>query len=157
DEDPRQDADGGRHHPVREHRDQHHGDDRQEPLGGDADGVHLRNMVVERYALAASSQSPYSDRYRPPRSSSSSWQPCSTTTPCSSTTIRSARRIVDSRCATTNDVRPASTVAIASSIRSSVARSTDDVASSRIRRRGSWSSARASATSCRWPIERRTP
>ena len=43
------------------------------------------------------------------------------------------------------------------SIRRSVPMSTDEVASSRIRMRGSASSARANATSWRWPSERRVP
>jgi hypothetical protein len=41
--------------------------------------------------------------------------------------------------------------------RRSVPMSTDDVASSRMRIRGSARSARANATSCRWPSESRVP
>src|SRR5262249_19527988 len=43
--------------------------------------------------------------YRPPRTSRSRCEPTSMMRPASSTTIRSARSIVDRRCATTNVVR----------------------------------------------------
>ena len=48
----------------------------------------------------------YSRAYAPPAASSSSCEPCSTIAPCSMTRIESASRMVDSRCAMTNDVRP---------------------------------------------------
>ena len=67
---------------------------------------------------------------------SSSCVPCSTMRPWSRTTIRSARRIVDSRWAMTNAVRPARRRPSPRSIRRSVPMSTDDVASSRMRMRG---------------------
>ena len=57
----------------------------------------------------------------------------------------------------TNAVRPARSVRSARSILRSVPMSTDEVASSRTRIRGSASSARAKATSWRWPSERREP
>ena len=47
-------------------------------------------------------------RVEAPRAISSAWVPCSTMRPCSRTTIRSASRIVESRCAMTKAVRPAS-------------------------------------------------
>ena len=56
-----------------------------------------------------------------------------------------------------NAVRPESSRRSALSIFRSVPMSTAEVASSRMRMRGSASSARASATSWRWPIERRVP
>jgi hypothetical protein len=57
--------------------------------------------------------------------------------PSSSTTISSASAIVDRRCAMTIVVRPAITSRSASLISCSVVASTDEVASSRIRMRGS--------------------
>ena len=77
--------------------------------------------------------------------------------PFSSTAIRSAPRIVESRCAITIAVRPASSRSSPVSIARSVRTSTFEVASSRIRIRGSASSARANAISCRWPAESETP
>ena len=66
-------------------------------------------------------------------------------------------RIVESRCAMMNAVLPARSVRRASSIRRSVPMSTLEVASSRTRMRGSARSARAKATSWRWPSESRVP
>ena len=57
----------------------------------------------------------------------------------------------------TNVVRPAITSRSASLISCSVVASTDEVASSRIRIRGSASSARAIARRWRWPPERVSP
>ena len=90
-------------------------------------------------------------------SSSSSWLPRAATRPSSSTTISSASAIVDSRCAITNVVRPSITSARADLMRLSVVASTLEVASSRIRMRGSASSARAIATRWRWPPLRVRP
>ena len=61
------------------------------------------------YAAASCSTSRgASARSAPPAAISSSCVPCSTMRPCSSTTIRPARWIVESRCAITIAVRPAS-------------------------------------------------
>ena len=72
---------------------------------------------------------------------------------------RSGRRprMVERRCAITKAVRPRRSRRSACSILRSVAMSTELVASSRIRMRGSARSARAKATSWRWPSERRNP
>ena len=67
--------------------------------------------------------------------------------------MSSARAIVESRWAITNVVRPAITSRSAALIACSVEASTDEVASSRIRIRGSLSSARAIAIRWRWPPE----
>ena len=64
-----------------------------------------------------------------------------------------APRIVESRWAITIAVRPASSRRMPSSIRLSVWMSTLEVASSSTRMRGSAISARANATSWRWPAE----
>ncbi len=71
--------------------------------------------------------------------------------------IRSACSIVDNRWAITIDVRSASTTSSPSWICASVSGSTDAVASSRITIAGSWISTRASATSCRCPIDSDRP
>ena len=77
--------------------------------------------------------------------------------PCSSTRISSARRTVARRCAMMIDVRPRSSRSSACSIRISVGRSMFDVASSRIRMRGSARSARAIEISWRSPAESPAP
>ena len=74
--------------------------------------------------------------YSGQRSSSSSWPPRSTIRPPSMTTISSASEIVDSRCATTNVVRPFIASRSPALIAASVRASTEEVASSRIRIRG---------------------
>ncbi len=89
--------------------------------------------------------------------SSSSWLPRSTTRPASMTTISSASEIVERRWATTKVVRPAITSRKPFLISSSVRASTDEVASSRIRMRGSAISARAIAIRWRWPPESVSP
>ena len=76
-------------------------------------------------------------------STSSSWRPRATTRPSSSTTISSASAIVERRWAMMIVVRPRMTVSSARRMRASVVASTDAVASSRIRTRGSASRARA--------------
>ena len=73
------------------------------------------------------------------------------------TTISSASEIVESRWATTNVVRPAIASRSPRLIASSVVASTDEVASSRIRIRGSAISARAIAIRWRWPPESVSP
>ena len=83
--------------------------------------------------------------------------PLSAIVPCSRTTIRLARLIVDRRWAMTIAVRPASSRSRPCSIRRSVRTSTFEVASSRIRIRGSASSARAKATICRSPADSDVP
>jgi hypothetical protein len=75
----------------------------------------------------------------------------------SRTTISSASAIVESRWAITNVVRPAITSRSARLICCSVEASTDEVASSRIRIRGSARIARAIAIRWRWPPERVSP
>ena len=70
---------------------------------------------------------------------------------------RSACRIVDSRCAITKDVRPRRSSASASWTSASVSESRWDVASSRIRIAGSFSSARAMTSRCFSPPENRWP
>ena len=87
------------------------------------------------------------------RRSSSSCVPCAISPPSSRTTISSASEIVDRRWAMTNVVRPVMTSRSASLICCSVEASTLEVASSRIRMRGSASSARAIARRWRWPPE----
>src|SRR5439155_1285731 len=67
------------------------------------------------------------------------------------------QRIVEGRRAMMNAVRSPSRSRSAPSIFRSVPISTDDVASSRIRIRGSASRARANATSWRWPSDSREP
>ena len=109
------------------------------------------------YAAAAPSVAKYRRQYAPPASSSSSCVPCSMIRPPSSTTIRPAWRIVLRRWAMTTAVRPASRRRRPSSMRPSVWRSTFEVASSRIRMRGSAASARANATSWRWPADSCVP
>ena len=83
--------------------------------------------------------------------------PRSTMWPRSITTISSARRTVARRWAITIEVRPCSRRSSAFSISTSVGRSMFDVASSRIRMRGSASSARPIEMSCRSPAERPEP
>ncbi len=65
--------------------------------------------------------------------------------------------MVDSRCAMTKVVRPWRSRLSASWIISSLSLSSDEVASSRMRMRGSASSARAIDTRCRWPPESLIP
>ena len=89
--------------------------------------------------------------------SSSSNRPRCVIRPCSITRISSARRTVASRWAMMIDVRPRSRRSSARSIRISVGRSMFEVASSRIRMRGSASSARAIEISWRSPAERPAP
>ena len=81
--------------------------------------------------------------------------PLSTICPSSSTTIRSARAIVDSRCATTRHVvcLDRKILSIASLTRCSEVASSELVASSSARIAGFFSSARAIASLCRWPPE----
>ena len=69
------------------------------------------------------------------------------------TRMMSASRIVDSRCAITNDVRPCISRAIARWMSSSVRVSTDEVASSRIRIGGSARNARAIVSNCFSPAD----
>src|SRR5690606_40948552 len=71
--------------------------------------------------------------------------------PWSRTRMRSALQMVDRRWATTKAVRPLSSRRSASWISSSVWVSMDEVASSRIRIRGSARKARAKEISWRWP------
>src|SRR6185295_9916952 len=110
-----------------------------------------------RQAADCAAQSRYRRAYAPFASSSSSCVPASSIRPCSSTTIRPAPRIVDRRCAITIAVRPASSRRSPCSICDSVRTSTFEVASSRIRMRGSAAAARANATSCRCPADRCPP
>ena len=77
--------------------------------------------------------------------------PRATMRPCSSTTMSSASAIVESRWAMTNVVRPCMTSRRAALISRSVVASTEEVASSRIRTRGSARKARAIAIRWRWP------
>ena len=77
--------------------------------------------------------------------------------PCSTTRISSARRTVERRWAMMIDVRPCSSRSSARSISTSVGRSMFEVASSRMRMRGSASRARAIEISCRSPAERPAP
>ena len=87
----------------------------------------------------------------------SAWVPRSTTRPASITRICSARRMVESRCAITNVVRPRMRWASPSWMSASDSESRLEVASSRIRMRGSARIARAMETRCRWPPESLTP
>mmetsp|Transcript_115429 Transcript_115429/g.200363 ORF Transcript_115429/g.200363 Transcript_115429/m.200363 type:complete len:122 (-) Transcript_115429:162-527(-) len=88
----------------------------------------------------------------------SSWcVPTSTTVPRSSTTMRSAPRTVDKRCAITSVVRPAMVRLRASCTCCSVPESSADVASSKIRIRGSFSNALAMATRCFCPPDSMAP
>ena len=73
------------------------------------------------------------------------------------TRIRSASRMVESRCAITNDVRSERSAAIACWSSSSVRVSTEEVASSRISSAGSERKARAIVTSWRSPADRFEP
>lgn len=82
------------------------------------------------------------------RPSSSLWVPSSTTLPFSSTTILSADSTVLIRCATTNVVRFRITSASAAATSRSVALSSADVPSSKIKIRGSIRMARAIAIRC---------
>ena len=83
--------------------------------------------------------------------------PCSTIRPSWITTTRSAPVIVERRWAMTNEVLPLNSRASARWITCSVCVSTDEVASSRIRMRGSARRARAKEMSCRCPTESMTP
>ena len=67
--------------------------------------------------------------------------------PCSMTRIVCASRMVDKRCAITNDVRSLRSAAIACCTSSSVRVSTDDVASSRMSSDGLAMNARAIVSS----------
>ncbi len=93
----------------------------------------------------------------PPPRGARACVPRSTMRPCSRTRIWSARRIVERRWAITNVVRPRMSQARPSWMRASDSESRLEVASSRIRIRGSARIARAIATRWRWPPERRTP
>lgn len=90
-------------------------------------------------------------------SSNSACVPSSMMRPLSITTILSARVIVDKRCAMTNDVRPLNNRSSADWMTRSVWVSTLDVASSRIRTRGSASNARANEMSCFCPPDKIAP
>ena len=96
-------------------------------------------------------------RRRPPRASSSSWVPRSTTVPPSTTRIWSARRTVLSRCAMTTDVRPSSALSRARCTAASLSLSRCAVASSRTTTRGPLRSRRARAMRCFSPPESRWP
>mmetsp|Transcript_39389 Transcript_39389/g.100642 ORF Transcript_39389/g.100642 Transcript_39389/m.100642 type:complete len:96 (+) Transcript_39389:244-531(+) len=89
--------------------------------------------------------------------SSSSCVPRSTMTPFFITAMMSARRMVDSRCATTTVVRPAISFSRASCTSLSLSASRAEVASSSSSTRGSLSTARAMATRCFWPPLSCTP
>ena len=84
---------------------------------------------------------------------------CPRRRPCrsSSSTTRSASAIVAGRWAMMIVVRPSITSASAARISCSLVGSTDEVASSRIRTRGSASTARAIAMRWRWPPESEKP
>ncbi len=88
------------------------------------------------WALASSAK-------RPPFATSSSKVPVSITRPASKTRMRVALRMVESRCAITNVVRPRITSSRAALTLASVTASSALVASSRIRIGGSFKSARA--------------
>ena len=88
---------------------------------------------------------------------SSSCVPRSAMWPSCTTMMQSALRMVERRCAMTKEVRPCSRVSSAFWIRISVWVSMEEVASSRIRILGSFSSARAKEMSCFWPVLRRLP
>jgi len=60
----------------------------------------------------------------------------------------------DIRCDTTTMVRPSAIRAMLAFTSASLSGSSADVASSRISIRGSWISARAIASRCRWPPDR---
>ncbi len=92
-------------------------------------------------------------RYAPSVAMSSSCEPFSTMSPCSITRMRSASRMVERRCAITNEVRPSRNAAMACWSSSSVRVSTDDVASSRISTEGRATNARAIVMSCFSPAE----
>ena len=64
------------------------------------------DVGYRRREVAHCGMSPTRRAYAPPRASSASWVPRSTTRPRSSTTISSQSRIVDSRCATMRQVQP---------------------------------------------------
>mmetsp|Transcript_6606 Transcript_6606/g.8174 ORF Transcript_6606/g.8174 Transcript_6606/m.8174 type:complete len:88 (-) Transcript_6606:1872-2135(-) len=77
--------------------------------------------------------------------------------PDCNTTIRSARAIVDSRCAMTITVRPSKAVSRASRTKASLSPSRAEVGSSKTRIAGSRMIARAMATRCFWPPLREAP
>ena len=77
--------------------------------------------------------------------------------PRSTTTIRSASCSVERRWATSSVVRPCISRRKVAWISSSVRESIDDVASSRIKMRGSVIRARANAMRCRWPPDKVSP
>ena len=77
--------------------------------------------------------------------------------PWSRTTTSSARAIVDRRCAMMIVVRPRMTSRRPVRMRASVVASTEAVASSRMRIRGSMRSARAIAMRCRCPPDKVIP
>jgi hypothetical protein len=97
----------------------------------------------------------YSPAYTPAAASSSSCVPRSAICPPSMTRIWSAARTVDSRCAITSDVRPASAVLSARWIATSDSESRCAVASSSTTTDGALSSSRARATRCFSPPEKR--
>src|SRR5262245_45811384 len=97
----------------------------------------------------------YSSAYSPPAASSSSCRPRSLTWPWSITRIWSASRIVDSRCAITREVRPASAVFSARWTATSDSESRWAVASSSTTTDGALSSSRAIASRCFSPPESR--
>jgi drug/metabolite transporter (DMT)-like permease len=99
----------------------------------------------------------YSSAYSPPCPSNSWCDPDSTTRPPSITLITSALTIVDSRCAIAIVVRDPISASSAFCTSRSLAVSSADVASSRIRIRGSWSSTRAMASRCFSPPDSRYP
>src|ERR1700731_1720974 len=92
---------------------------------------------------------------RPPFATNSSKVPLSITRPLSKTRMRVALRMVESRCAITNVVRPFITSSRAALSLASVTASSALVASSRIRIGGSFNSARALESRCRSPADNR--
>mmetsp|Transcript_21198 Transcript_21198/g.64680 ORF Transcript_21198/g.64680 Transcript_21198/m.64680 type:complete len:239 (+) Transcript_21198:505-1221(+) len=98
-----------------------------------------------------------SPKREPGLSRSSKGGPLSTACPACITTTRSPCMMVSSRCAIVMTVASLISFRSAVWISSSVARSTDAVASSRTRMRERLSSARAMHTNWRWPIDRLPP
>ena len=95
--------------------------------------------------------------YVPPAANNVSCVPLSTMTPSSSTRIRSARRIVDSRCEIISDVFPDISLPSAANTRSSDSASSDEEGSSRIKIGAFRMIARAMAISCRCPPDKVSP
>ena len=85
------------------------------------------------------------------------WVPLSMILPSCTTRITSARRMVDRRWAMMKEVRPVMTFSMAFWMSCSVTVSTELVASSSTKMRGSASSARAKDSSCFSPVERVLP